>query len=70
MAVLFATYGDGGRFVDDHNVLVDMDEGDWLAGHGDFVPVTIHLSGSRVEGGCEENPETISLLRLFQATVP
>lgn len=45
MAVSIATYGDRGRFVDDHNVLVDMNEGDRLAGDRDFVPATIHPSG-------------------------
>lgn len=45
MAVSIATYGDRGRFVDDHNVLVDMNEGNRLAGDRDFVPVTIHPSG-------------------------
>lgn len=45
MAVSFATYGDRGRFVDNHNVLVDMYEGDRLAGDRYFVPATIHTSG-------------------------
>lgn len=46
MAVSIATYGDRGRFVDNHNVLVDMNEGDGLAGDRYFVPETIHTSGS------------------------
>lgn len=45
MAVSIATYGDRGRFVDNHNVLVDMYEGDGLAGNWYFVPATIHRSG-------------------------
>lgn len=40
MAVSIATYGDRGRFVDDHDILVDMYEGDRLAGHGYLVPAT------------------------------
>lgn len=48
MAVSFATYGDRGRFVDNHNVLVDMNEGDGLAGDRYFVPATIHTSGLRL----------------------
>jgi hypothetical protein len=49
MAVSFATYGDRGRFVDNHNVLVDMYEGDGLAGDRYFVPVTIYTSGIWLE---------------------
>lgn len=45
MAVSFATYGDRGRFVDNHNVLIDMYEGDGLAGDRYFVPATIYTSG-------------------------
>lgn len=48
MAVSIATYGDRGWFVDNHNVLVDMYEGDRLAGHRYFVPATIHTSGRRL----------------------
>lgn len=47
MAVSIATYGNRGWFVDNHNVLVDMNEGDRLAGHRYFVPATIHTSGLR-----------------------
>lgn len=45
MAVSFATYGNRGWFVDNHNFLVDMYEGDRLAGDRYFVPATIHTSG-------------------------
>lgn len=45
MAVSLATYGDWGRFVDDHNVLVDMNERDRLTGDRDLVPATISPSG-------------------------
>lgn len=45
MAVSIATYGDRGWFVDNHNFLVDMYEGDRLAGDRYFVPATIHTSG-------------------------
>lgn len=48
MAVSIATYRDRGRFVDNHNVLVDMYEGDGLAGDRYFVPATIHTSGCRL----------------------
>lgn len=48
MAVPFATYGDRGRFVDNHNVLVDMYEGDGLTGDRYFVPETIDTSGLTV----------------------
>ena len=44
MAVSIATYRYRCRFVDNDNVLVDMNEGDRLAGHRYFVPVTIHTS--------------------------
>lgn len=49
MAVSIATYGDRGWFVDNHNVLVDMYEGDRLAGHRYFVPARIHTSATGAE---------------------
>lgn len=62
MAVSFATYGDRGRFVDNHNVLVDMNEGDRLAGDRYFVPATIHTSGFRLLGdGLGAKPHGIML---------
>lgn len=45
MAVSIATYGYRCRFVDNHNVLVDMNEGDGLARDRYLVPATIHTSG-------------------------
>lgn len=64
MAVSIATYGDRGWFVDNHNVLVDMYEGDWLAGHWYFVPATIHTSGF-----CFETPNAEQVANTRNASV-
>jgi hypothetical protein len=39
-AVLLPTYRDGGRFVNNHNVLVHVNYGDRVGGNGDFMPET------------------------------
>jgi hypothetical protein len=39
-AVLLPTYRDGGRFVNNHNVLVHVNYGDRVRSNGDFMPET------------------------------
>lgn len=42
MAVVKATYGYGGRFINNHNVLIHMHNCDWLASDGYFVSAKIY----------------------------
>jgi hypothetical protein len=39
-AVLLPTYRDGGRFINNHNVLVHVNYGDRVGGNGYFMPET------------------------------
>lgn len=41
---LVATYWDRGRFVDHHNVLVHVHNGDRVTSDGHFMSVTLHFS--------------------------
>lgn len=43
MAVVKATYGYRGRFINNHNVLIHMHNCDWLASDGYFVSAKIYL---------------------------
>jgi len=44
MAVVKATYGYRGRFINNHNVLIHMHNCDWLASDGYFVSAKIFMS--------------------------